>query len=77
MAISTDGLISILENAINTCCRQHNYCNNCEQAKSCTDLWGNVFKKSLSSPLTYQQLMEYTAAFNRLRDSTQALPVKP
>ena len=38
MANSSGSLISVLENAMNTRCRQHNYCFAFERIKYCIDL---------------------------------------
>ncbi len=76
MAVETGGLISILESAMNACCKQHEFCCGCKRIKSCINIWRNAFQESFDKPLTSQQLVEYIDEFNSLWESTQKLAEK-
>ncbi|MDD5701874.1 MAG: hypothetical protein PHU23_07465 [Dehalococcoidales bacterium] len=64
MAIKTDSLLEILEIAMNSCCCQHNPCEQCRKLASCISLWSRACEQSSNQSLTSEQLKKYVEEFN-------------
>ena len=65
MVTRTDGLLDILEIAMNTCCKRHKACEGCRNITACINLWTRACEQSFAMSLTSEQLYNYVEEFNR------------